>query len=315
MDRIVDIETDGQHLAIYRGFLTVSKSGEEIGRIAVDDIGALIVHAHGITWSNHVFVRLSEAGIPVVLCAQNHAPVSIVWPLEGHHVQHARMKAQMQASRPLQKQLWAQIVTAKVRMQGQVIKAAGQNNVAFDMLARKVRSGDPQNIEAQAARKYWQLLFGSDFRRDKNRSDANALLNYGYTVLRAIVSRAICGSGLHPTLGIFHSNSYNAFALSDDLMEPFRPVVDIVVRNLIAAGKYDVDPETKSSLTSISTFDLEGVEGTSPLTLHITRLVHSLAKSFEAGKAELVFPRLPSHIELCSLGISLEEEEVSDSLS
>jgi len=302
MNRIVDIETDGLHLAIYRGFLTVLKSGNEVGRIAIEDIGAVIVHAYGITWSNHVFTRLSERGIPIVLCAQNHAPVSVVWPLEGHYAQGARMRSQLQAARPLQKQLWAQVVVAKIRMQGQAVIAADQNGRAFEMLVRKVRSGDPENIEAQAARKYWKLLFGSEFRRDKNSDGTNALLNYGYTVLRAIVSRAICGSGLHPTLGIFHSNSYNAFALSDDLMEPFRPLVDIVVRNLILAGKNEVNQETKSCLTSISTFDLKGDEGTSPLNLHISRFVHSLVTSFESGKAKLTFPLLPSKEELRWLG-------------
>lgn len=301
MNRIVDIESDGLHLAIYRGFLTVAKNGSEVGRIAIDDIGAVIVHAHGITWSNHVFVRLSERGIPVVLCAQNHAPVAIVAPLEGHHAQGARMRSQVAASRPLQKQLWAQVVAAKIRMQGQVILAVEQNGKTFEMLARKVRSGDPENVEAQAARKYWQLLFGPKFRRDKNGDGLNAMLNYGYTVLRAMVSRAICGSGLHPTLGIFHSNSYNAFALSDDLMEPFRPLIDMIVRNLSQAGKNKIDAETKYHLTSVSTFDLEGDEGTSPLTLHINRFVHSLATSFETGRAKLVFPSLPTKHELLGL--------------
>lgn len=240
----------------------------------------------------------------MVLCAQNHAPVCVVWPLEGHHAQGGRIRSQLAATRPLQKQLWAQVVTAKVRMQGQVIAATGQNNKAFEMLARNVRSGDPQNIEAQAARKYWKLLFGDGFRRDQNGDGVNALLNYGYTVLRAMVSRAICGSGLHPTLGIFHSNNYNAFAFSDDLMEPFRPVIDAIVRNLVLAGKNEIDQETKRCLTSVSTFDLEGEEGTSPLTLHINRFVHSLVTSFETGKAKLVFPLLPTKEELAGLGMA-----------
>lgn len=228
----MDISTDGLHLAIYRGFLTVSANGEERGRIALDDIGALIVHAHGTTWSNQVFVRMAERNVPVVLCAANHAPVSVVWPLEGHHAQGARLRAQIDASKPLRKQLWQRVIAAKIRMQGQVLAANGKEAGAFDMLARKVRSGDPDNIEAQAARRYWKSLFGTDFYRDPNADGANALLNYGYTVLRALVSRAICASGLHPTIGIFHSNRANAFALADDLMEPYRPLVDQLVFNL-----------------------------------------------------------------------------------
>lgn len=189
-------------------------------------------------------------------------------------------------------------------MQGQLIAATGQSSAVFDMLARKVRSGDPQNIEAQAARKYWTLLFGKDFRRDKNGDGINALLNYGYTVLRAIVSRAICAAGLHPTLGIFHSNNYNAFALADDLMEPFRPYVDAVVFNLARQGRTEINAATKQSLTSISTFDVEGEDGTSPLSLHISRFIHSLATSFETGKAKLALPFLPKKEELNSLGLT-----------
>lgn len=309
MDRIVDISSDGLHLAVYRGFLTVSRSGEEQGRIALDDIGALIVHAHGTTWSNHVFVKMSERGVPVVLCGSNHAPVSVVWPLQGHHAQGARLRAQIDASKPLQKQLWQMIVSAKIRMQGQVLAANGKEAGAFDLLARKVRSGDPQNTEAQAARRYWKLLFGPDFYRDRNAEDANALLNYGYTVLRAILSRAICASGLHPTIGIFHSNRANAFALADDLMEPYRPLVDQLVLNLASSGGTDVSTAAKQALTSISTFDLESGPGLSPLSVQAGRFVHSLATSFETGKAKLELPTLPSLSELSGLGRQRAEED------
>lgn len=312
MDRIVDISTDGLHLGVYRGFLTVSKDKEELGRVPFDDIGALIAHAHGLTWSNNVFIRLAENKVPVVLCAQNHAPISVIWPLEGHHVQAKRCQAQAAASAPLKKQLWAQIVVAKVKMQAKLLEAfdkkgKAQSYKALEMLARNVRSGDPQNIEAQAARKYWPLLFGADFRRDQGGSGLNSLLNYGYTILRSIVSRALCAAGLHPTLGIFHCNNYNAFALADDVMEPFRPLVDAIVHNLREAGKTELNAETKQILTSLSSFDLLGEGGVSPLFMHINRFTHSLATAFEAGKAQLVFPMLPTIEEMQSLGIQTPE--------
>jgi CRISPR-associated protein Cas1 len=302
MDRIVDISTDGLHLAIYRGFLTVSSHGEERGRIALDDIGGLIVHAHGTTWSNHVFTKLAERNVPVVLCGSNHAPVSVVWPLEGHHAQGARLRSQIDASKPLQKQLWQKVIAAKIRMQGRVLTVNGREGGAFEMLARNVRSGDPENIEAQAARRYWKTLFGNDFYRDQNADGANALLNYGYTVLRAIVARAICASGLHPTVGIFHSNRANAFALADDLMEPYRPIVDQLVFNLIRGGQVEVSPAAKRALTSIATFDLETNIGVSPLSVQIGRFVHSVAVSFETGEIGIGLPRLPSPLELAGLG-------------
>lgn len=309
MDRIVDISTDGLHLAIHRGFLTVSSDGAERGRIALDDIGALIVHAHGTTWSNQVFVRMAERNVPVVVCGSNHAPVSVLWPLEGHHVQGARLRAQIDASRPLQKQIWKKVVAAKIRMQGHVLDANGREGGAFDMLARKVRSGDPDNIEAQAARRYWKALFGKEFSRDQDAGGINGLLNYGYTILRSIVSRAICAAGLHPTIGIFHSNRANAFALADDLMEPYRPLVDQMAFNLVAAGITEVDATSKLALTSLATFDLQTPIGVSPLSVQVGRFVYSLATSFETGEAKLELPTPPSPLELAGLGRPKTEAE------
>lgn len=293
MERVVDIETDDLFLAVHRGFLTVTSGSEERGRIALDDIGALIVHAHGTIWSTSVFTRLSDRGIPVVICGANHAPAAMVWPLEGHHLQGARMRAQLAGPRPLAKQLWAQIIKAKIRMQGHILARQGHEAGAFDLLARKVRSGDPGNIEAQAARRYWKALFGPGFSRDQDAAGINSLLNYGYTVLRAIVSRAICAAGLHPTLGIFHANRANAFALADDLMEPYRPLVDQLVLDLVNAGQSEVDSAAKRALTTIATLDLPGPSGLSPLSVQVQRFVHSLAMSFETRIAALELPNPP----------------------
>jgi len=290
MERIVDIASDGLFLSVHRGFLVVEKDGAEQGRIALDDIGGVIAHAHGLAWSNNVFTRLSERGVPVVLCGSNHSPVSLLWPLEGHHLQGARMRQQVAASRPLSKQLWRQIVCAKIRMQGAVLEVEGKPSGAFDLLPRKVKSGDPDNVEAQAARRYWRLLFGPDFVRDRQSGRANGLLNYGYTVLRAIVSRAICAAGLHPTFGLFHANRANAFALADDLMEPYRPLVDHFVRTLLADGIEEVTPEAKRRLATLSSLDLLQNGQVSPLNVQVERLVHSLAVSFETKKAALSLP-------------------------
>lgn len=163
-----------------------------MGRVALDDIGALITHSYGLSWTNHVFIELSERSIPIVLCGNNHRPVAIVWPVEGHSVQAVRMKAQASAPKPIQKQIWAEIVRCKIRLQGAVLKACGKEGAAFVSIARQVRSGDPENKEAQAARKYWKALFGTAFKRDIAQGGVNSLLNYGYIVLRALVSRAIC---------------------------------------------------------------------------------------------------------------------------
>lgn len=200
------------------------------------------------------------------------------------------MRAQIAATRPLGKQMWARIVASKIRMQGNVLARCGVEAGAFNLLARRVRSGDPDNIEAQAARRYWKALFGPQFSRDQDAAGINGLLNYGYAVLRAIVSRAICAAGLHPTISVFHSNRANAFALSDDLMEPYRPFVDELVRRLVDEGASEVTPDTKRQLAAISTLDLIAGDVVSPLSVHVQRFLHSVAISFETGEARLSLP-------------------------
>lgn len=180
MDRIVDIATDDLHLSAYRGFLVVSLDRQEQGRVALDDIQAIIVHAHGVTWTTSLVVALAERGAIMVMCAANHSPVAIMSPIDGHHAQAARMRAQWDAPRPLFKQLWQKIIVAKITMQASLLAAQGRDETdALGLMARRVRSGDPDNLEAQAARKYWPALMGSAFRRDQNADGVNALLNYG----------------------------------------------------------------------------------------------------------------------------------------
>lgn len=298
MDRIVDIATDGQHLSAHRGFLLVQSDGEEIGRVPLDDVHAVIVHAHGVTWSGTLVARLAERGAPIVFCGANHLPVAVTLPLEGHHAQAARMQAQMNASKPLAKQLWRRVVSAKITMQGSLLQALGVEGAqAFSLMARRVTSGDKENLEAQAARRYWPLLMGKDFRRDRDLDGANALLNYGYAVMRATCARAVVAAGLHPTLGIQHSNRGNAFALADDLVEPFRPLVDGVVQRLIASGVDTLDPQVKRRFARLIAFDVRIAGEVSPVSVAAQRLARSLARAFETGRPDLALFDPPSPVE------------------
>jgi CRISP-associated protein Cas1 len=301
MERIIDISTDGQHLSVYRGFLVVEKDRQEVGRIALDDIAAVMVHAHGITYSNNLFVALAERAVLVVVCAANHTPVSLFWPISGHSAQGARMQAQWNAPKPLAKQLWRQVVSAKITMQAAILNANGLPSGALETLARSVKSGDPDNVEAQAARRYWPLLFGESFRRERSEAGINAMLNYGYTVLRAMTARALISSGLHPTIGIHHHNRGNSFALADDLMEPFRPLVDQIVRRLVDQTVIDVEPSAKRALAAVTGFDLESAEGTSPVGVTILRAAQSLARSFEENAMRLELPAPPSPLNLARI--------------
>jgi CRISPR-associated protein Cas1 len=293
VDQIIDIATDGRHLSRDRGFLKVSQDGKEIGRTPLDQIAALIVHAHGTTWSTSLLCELAERGAPVVLCASNHAPKSVLLPIDGHHAQGAQMRAQWHAKAPLMKQAWKQIIVAKIQMQAAALSAIGETPAPLLMMLRKITSGDSTNIEAQAARHYWPRMMGPDFRRDTAGDDANALLNYGYTVLRAATARAVVAAGLHPTIGLFHSNRSNAFALADDLMEPFRPLVDSAVRTIAQTYGTTVDSEAKQSLARLIATDLPLGDGLTPVSVALMKLATSLGQSFEAEKLSLALPMPP----------------------
>lgn len=288
--RIVEIATDGRHLAVHRGFMTVSENGEEIARIPLDDIDAVIANAHGLTYSNNLLVELSKRGAMMVLCGPNHSPAAFLWSTEGHHMQSARIEAQLASSLPKSKQLWKQIIQSKIARQASALDALGRPSAPVRALADKVRSGDPDNIEAQAARRYWPLLFGNDFRRDRDSGGVNALLNYGYTILRATVARSIMAAGLHPSIGLHHSNQFNPMRLADDLMEPFRPFVDLRVHRLVESGQSDVGAEVKRGLAGVMETEILMEHGATPLKNGIQAAASSLGLVFEGKATKLVLP-------------------------
>ena len=298
LGRIVEVANDKRHLSLYRGFMLVHSTGEdreEVGRVALDDMGALIANAHGLSYTNNLLVALAERGVPMVLCAANHNVVGMLWPLEGHHQQAHRMEAQIACSLPTRKRLWAAIVKAKLLNQAAVLQAAGAAPAPLHTLARQVKSGDSQNTEAQGARKYWGLLMGPLFRRDQQADGLNALLNYGYTVLRAATARAVVAAGLHPSLGLHHSHDNNAMRLVDDVMEPFRPVIDWTVWQLQGQGPCVVNADTKRTLVQSLYMDLLSDAGTTPVLVAVQKLATSLAQVMvgERDKLDLPHPGVP----------------------
>ena len=295
--RIVEIVENGRHLAKARGFMTVAADKVEIGRVPIDDLGAVIVSAHGITYSNNLLAALAERCIPLVVCGSNHMPVAFLWTVDGHHEQAGRMMDQARASKPIRKRLWTQIVRAKIDGQRETLEAADAPHEGFYLLSRKVRSGDPDNVEAQAARRYWPLMFGDGFRRDRSRKGINSMLNYAYTVLRAGAARAVMSAGLHPALGIAHRQRGNSFALADDLMEPFRPVADLLVLDLTRAGTIGVNKDTKPRLAQVLTIDMSSPRGISPVSVCLQRLALSAARCFAGEAQHLEFPRRPLPLE------------------
>lgn len=293
LGRIVDIASDNRHLFVSRGFLVIRDTTgdrEELGRIPLDDIAAVIANAHGLSYTNNLLVALAERGVPFVLCASNRLPVGMLWPTDGHSHQSGRLDAQLAASKPLRKRLWAAIVKAKLARQAAVLEALGLPAAPLAALIRKVRSGDPENLEAQGARRYWPLLFGDAFRRDRHAGGVNGLLNYGYTVLRAATARSIIAAGLHPGIGLHHANQGNAMRLADDLMEPFRPLIDLTAHRLARDDRIDVTPDTRRDLVQCLYGDLQTRHGATPVINCLQRLATSLALVLLGEQRDLELP-------------------------
>lgn len=298
LGRIVEVAEDQRHLFKSHGFLVVrNMEGEhkEVGRVPLDDIAAIVANAHGLSYTNNLLVALAKRGTPFVLCAHNHNAVGMLWPIDGNFQQAKRFDAQIEASRPTQKRLWADIVRSKLRQQAATLEASGAAVAPLSELTKKVRSGDPDNIEALGARRYWKLLFGEDFRRDRYGKGLNPLLNYGYTVLRAAMARSVVAAGLHPTLGLHHTNECNAMRLVDDLVEPFRPLTDLLVSRLWQRGETDINPNTKRVLARLLYDDMETNSGITPVMICMQRLATSLAQVYlgERDRLDLPFPGLP----------------------
>ncbi|SEQ08476.1 type II CRISPR-associated endonuclease Cas1 [Thalassovita taeanensis] len=293
--RILELSRDDLAVHKLRGFLSVRQKGTEIGTAELDDLDAVLVSAQGVMWSNTALAQLAARNVPVMILGDNYAPAAVVLPLTGHSTQAYRMARQAEASQPLHKQIWARLVRHKIAAQAEVLQRAGVPSERVERLALAVRSGDPDNREGQAAQAYWPLLLGKEFRRDRTAEGANSLLNYGYAVLRAATARAIVAAGLHPSLSVHHRSGGDPLVLADDLMEPFRPTIDLCVLKLLKDGIETV-PEARGVLVGCLSAEFETDQGMSPLSQGLVRLAQSLANSFEIGKPDLSFPNrlLPS---------------------
>jgi CRISPR-associated protein Cas1 len=299
-NRIVEIATDGIHLSAERGFLKISRQGDIVGKVALDDIAGVVVRGYGATFSANICERLSERNAAIVICGSNQSPSCVIWPVDGHYQQGLNMQAQAVAKLPLLKRLWAELIKAKITNQAFVLEQAGYGADDLRSMIGRVKSGDTENLEAQAARRYWTRLLGNDFKRDRDQDGINAALNYGYTILRAAVARSILAAGLHPSLSVKHQSRGDALRLADDLMEPFRPYVDLTVFNLLQtqheSSDLELSREVKARLVEVLSLDLQGMKGASPLQLCMDRLAQSLSNVFCGTAKNLELPGGPLRI-------------------
>jgi CRISPR-associated protein Cas1 len=283
------VRAEGSAPYVHRG-----KRHEEL-TIALADIAALIVSHPQVSYTHAVLSGLAAAGAIFIACDEKHMPAAMLLPLVSHSTQTERFAAQARLSLPTRKRAWQEIVQAQIRARARLLEERTGKDWGLGPMGVRVRSGDPQNLEAQAARIYWQALFhGEDFHRDPEGEGVNACLNYGYAVVRAIAARALCGAGLHPSLGVHHHNRYDAFCLADDLMEPFRPLVDRVVARLRdeRGQEIQVDKESKRAILGglLCRYTAEGESRT--LFDWASRAASSLAAVMEGREEELRVPLL-----------------------
>jgi CRISPR-associated protein Cas1 len=283
--------------------------------VPFEDIGVVILEHPQITISHVALASLLEQNSIVITCNEKHLPTGLLMPLEGHSLQARRFREQIEASLPLKKQLWQQTVKQKIMNQARALNRQGMDGTPLLRWHLEVRSGDPDNLEARAAAWYWPKLFHNtplfqeiedeqnpdDFLRERYGDWPNCLLNYGYAILRAVIARALVGSGLMPTLGIHHRNQYNAYCLADDIMEPYRPSVDALVCRLLHEHPHPpvpnkngdvLTPALKRELLVIPVMDVLMENKKKPLQTAAQRTAASLAACFAGQERTILYPEI-----------------------
>jgi len=293
--KIIEISQARRHLAVRLGQLIIKENSNELSTIPCEDIGVLLIDHIGVTYTHSVFTELLRYGAAIVLCGGNHHPSGMMLPIESNTIQTERFAQQIQAKEPVKKRLWRQLVRAKIANQA---KIAGRDSDIYKelmSLRKRVRSGDPENIEAQASKKYWPAFISTiDFRRDIEGPPPNNLLNYGYMVMRAAVARALCSAGLHPSIGLHHCNRYNAFCLADDVLEPFRGFVEARVKQICEAQTAvdDLTQPIKAQLLEVLYQEVTIGESSGPLMVGLHRTAASLVRCFAGEQKEMDLPVL-----------------------
>ena len=263
--------------------------------VPIEDIGVVVLDNRQITITQGAIEAMLENNCAIITCDNSHLPVGLMLPLCGNTTQSERFREQIDASLPLKKQLWQQTVQSKIHNQAAVLKQT-RGVVVKNMLAweNDVRSGDADNLEGRAAAYYWKNMFPdvADFTRDRDGVAPNNLLNYGYAILRAVVARSLVASGLLPTLGIHHHNKYNAYCLADDIMEPYRPYIDLLVTGITAKFGYpeELTTELKRELLVIPVLDVVIGGQRSPLMTAVAQTTASLYKCFSGDARKIVYP-------------------------
>lgn len=292
-ERILDFAEAPAYLSLEYERLIVKREDEPDIAVPLKDTAAVVLTHARITCTKSAIAAIMRHGAAIIVCDDNSRPCGMMLPLTANNEQARRMIAQVEAKKPLRKRLWKQIVVAKILTQASVLQLRTGAHAGLPALAKEVRSGDPGNCEALAAQRYWPRLFDDPmFRRRREAPDQNRMLNYGYAVLRAAVGRALCASGLHPSIGVHHHGRNNPWCLADDLMEPYRPLIDDEVAEITASygGDVAMGGDIKGRLAGVLHARIEHENESRTLFDWIGRSASSMAQVFLGERDRLLFP-------------------------
>lgn len=275
-----------------------TESQNKSNTIPIEDIGIVLLDHQQITITHAVINALLENNAAIITCDSKHMPLGLLMPLSCNTLQSERFINQIDASVPLKKQLWQQTVSQKIRNQAAALKKIRNVEIGNMLVwSSKVKSGDSENLEGRAAVYYWAQLLADkgNCTRDRDGNWPNPLLNYSYSIIRAMVARALVASGMLPTLGIHHHNRYNAYCLADDIMEPYRPYADILVFEIMDKwpNKESIDTNMKRELLSIPVMDVIINGQRSPMMIAISQTTASLYKCFSGELRKIIYPEIP----------------------
>jgi CRISPR-associated protein Cas1 len=290
--RIIDI-SESAYIHLKQKQLLIDKEKVTVGQIPIEDIGVLILQHPAIVITQQVIIACQKNKVVIIFCDEKRLPYSSILPIaEGNKLHQKIFKEQLNVTEPTRKKLWQQIVIQKIEQQALTLKRLNKNSIQLERIATKVKSADSDNRESVAAVVYWKLLFGNDFIRDTDKAGINALLNYGYSIIRGIIARSICASGLHPSLGLFHHNQYNALCLADDLMEPLRPWVDYLVYQMSQEDTtLEINQQTKTILLNLVNEIVLFKGKKMPLMVSINYLMADLKRCYIKEQKKIEYPK------------------------
>ena len=284
-NRIIDVSNPA-YLRTANKQLVIEQESRVAATFPIEDLEVILLSHPQITASIGLMQQCLESKVPIIVCDQKHMPKGYLFNPLANTLHSKVLKLQVGASLPLKKQIWATLVRAKITGQSYVLSTKDRPDGGLSQLVNRVKSGDLENIEAQAAARYWRRLFGSNFRRNPDLDGVNALLNYGYAIVRAGTARSLAAAGLNPSMGLFHHNQYNHFCLADDLMEPIRPLVDSIVYDLCQDHIPSVDRGTKTTLLAVLQQEVAYDRRKYYLTDALHRSASSLAQALESGNSK-----------------------------